>query len=137
MRQHDLVRLDTINNQKHWIGITNSPCKVTVSIFPASDIEMDELAKGKASICNFLPELKEKIFTAANCAWPGIEPKAATSLGSDYWEMYNTNRDNLFYMSLNRNEMNIDGYLEWGQAKYDFSKRKMQSFMFVLERLCD
>lgn len=68
--------------------------------------------------------------------WPGIEPKEATSYASDYDEYYDKKLDNNGSLKLNFNEsiLRVSQVAYYESRVYKFNKRKMQSFLFDLEK---
>ena len=115
-----------------FIKIASRPHKVTISIYPISKITSELYADATASIADKADEYFKAVKDGADNAWPGIKPKVADSLAADYDEMYDDKRDVNYELGGLRSIVQICGYPEDYQAKYDFNKRRMQSYLFDL-----
>lgn len=80
-------------------------------------------------------ELFNYIKMIANEAWTNLSPKEANSLGSDYYEYYDKDFDTNGYLRIRENTIYIDRPTLDGHKLYQFSKKKMESFIFDFEKL--
>ncbi|MER2061459.1 MAG: hypothetical protein ABS894_00860 [Aerococcus urinaeequi] len=67
--------------------------------------------------------------------WPGFFPKIANSSSSDYDEYYDKELDNNGYMEIRKNRLDIARPSPESTRLYVFTKAKMQSFLFDLDRM--
>lgn len=71
----------------------------------------------------------------ATKVWKSFAPKEADSFGADYWEFYDKATDNNGYLRISN-----DGVIVFGSPSvettllYQFNKRRMESFIYDLER---
>ena len=114
--------------------------------------EVEFYAKGKSIIVDLKDFDGEKIpetntvyitedfvssFKALACSvWKDLNPKEATSYGSDYWEYYDRELDNNGYLSIKNGEMEFElpAYHLGNIRCYKFNKAKVQSFIYDLEK---
>ena len=79
-------------------------------------------------LLKFLKEQAEKV-------WKSFTPRTADSFGADYWEFYDKATDNNGYLRISN-----DGVIVFGSPSvettllYQFNKRRMESFIYDLER---
>ncbi|PAD46690.1 hypothetical protein [Shouchella clausii] len=78
---------------------------------------------------------REFIKEAAEHAWGNLKPKEASSLGADYYEYYDKELDNNGYLSIKGKEIHFERPQKDHRRVYKFNKRKMESFLFDLEKL--
>lgn len=67
-------------------------------------------------------------------AWPSIVPREADSMGSDYYEYYDRELDNNGYLRILTNGLYLERPDNDYQRLYKFNKKKMESFLFDLEK---
>lgn len=79
-------------------------------------------------------ELTAYLEAAANDAWKNLVPKEADSEGADYYEYYDKEHDNNGYLSLHPNSLHLERPVLEDTRLYQFNKRKMESFLFDLQK---
>lgn len=79
-------------------------------------------------------ELIKYIGTVSNEIWKDFTPKEANSIGSDYFEYYDRKYDNNGYLSIWENLFRIERPCIECPYMYKFNKRRMESFMYDLNR---
>lgn len=89
---------------------------------------------------DFSPEVYKSfvlyLFEQAKLSWPGIYPKECDSLGSDYYEYHDSKLDNNGYLTLFSSvpSISLSRPDVLSLKLYQFNKRKMQSFLFDLNK---
>lgn len=79
-------------------------------------------------------ELIKYIESISNEIWKDFTPKEANSISSDYEEYYDRKYDNNGYLSIGENFFRIERpYIECPYM-YKFNKRRMESFMYDLNK---
>lgn len=74
---------------------------------------------------------------AAYRSWAGLEPKEATSVGSDYDEYYDKEFDNNGYLSIgSKGSYRLNMSRPWKESNrfYKFNKSKMAAFIYDLKK---
>lgn len=80
-------------------------------------------------------EIKKYLLEISKGIWKDFEPKEANSMSSDYWEYYDKKYDNNGYLSVDSSgAMTIEKPSTLAPYFYKFNKRRMESFMFDLEK---
>ncbi|WP_368900723.1 hypothetical protein [Oceanobacillus oncorhynchi] len=80
-------------------------------------------------------ELASYIKEIANESWTNVIPKEAHSMGTDYDEYYDRRYDDNGSLSINENGLLIFAPYWSVDTLYQFSKPKIQSFIYDLEKL--
>ncbi|APR02872.1 hypothetical protein CLQ_13283 (plasmid) [Clostridium botulinum Af84] len=78
-------------------------------------------------------ELLKYIESVAYKTWNNLNPKEATSLGSDYAEYYDSKLDNNGYLVVKGNFLLIERPSLDSKKLYQFNKKKMESFIYDLK----
>lgn len=80
-------------------------------------------------------DVLKTIVEAAQHAWSTLNPRDATSEGSDYWEYYDRELDNNGYFTLGRNDsLRIERPTRDHKRMYKFNKRKMETLLFDIQQ---
>lgn len=79
-------------------------------------------------ILHYLKEQATKV-------WKSFRPKEADSFGADYWEFYDKNTDNNGYLEVSKEALVFQSPSDETTLLYQFNKRKMESFIYDMERL--
>ncbi len=80
-------------------------------------------------------DLLAYIETAANESWTGLVPKVANSVSSDYDEYYDKEFDNNGGLRIKGYGLVIERPTLESNRLYQFSKRKMESFIYDIKKL--
>lgn len=72
--------------------------------------------------------------TIANESWRNIIPREATSISSDYTEYYDNEFDNNGYLGIRENGLQIERPSNSSNKLYQFNKRRIESFLYDLEK---
>ncbi|MBO0961997.1 hypothetical protein J1P26_20025 [Neobacillus sp. MM2021_6] len=70
----------------------------------------------------------------AKVSWKNIVPKEEQSEASDYWEYYDKELDNNGYLTLGTGHLSIRRPCSENKRIYQFNKRKMESFLYDLQK---
>ncbi|CAM3000813.1 hypothetical protein HAHI6034_11005 [Hathewaya histolytica] len=79
--------------------------------------------------------LFEYLEEVSNKSWSNINPKEADSLGADYEEYYDRQFDNNGYLSIRKNQLQIERPVLESNKLYQFNKRKMESFLYDFRKV--
>ncbi|MFL0584693.1 hypothetical protein ACH0B6_19160 [Solibacillus silvestris] len=79
-------------------------------------------------------DFTEYMEQVANTVWKNFVPKDATSEASDYWEYYDKEYDNNGYLIVKGNSIKVEAPHYSAGRIYQFSKSKLQSFIFDLKK---
>jgi len=90
-----------------------------------------ERTYNNVGICHIAGALEEVILDV----WPGLEPKAATSLASDCTEYYDKELDNNGYLTLCGNRFGIDAPTKDHERAFVLNKRKAQDLLFDIANI--
>lgn len=78
------------------------------------------------------------LLNEGNSIWKDFTPKEVNSLGSDYYDYYDKKYDNNGYLSIDGNKaINITACWNAESRLYQFTKAKLQSFVYDLLNLLD
>ena len=82
-------------------------------------------------------ELHDYLSEIAHQSWKDFIPKEAHSMQSDYYEYYDSELDNNGYLRLSYGRVSIERPSDEHNRLYKFNKKKMQSFLFDLNKIVE
>lgn len=103
------------------LELTNKKYNTYEFDFYFTDLEMNNLLK-------YIKEVSKE-------AWKDITPKECDSLKSDYWEYYDPKSDANAYLNLQGNRLMVERLELESKELYKFNKRRMQSFLYDIEKI--
>lgn len=122
-----------ISTDKMWIQVISKKSTVLVKIHEKDSLdEKNSLTVISGDMFDYF---KEFIKEAAEDAWGNLKPKEASSMGANYYEYYDKELDNKGYLSIKGKEIHFERPQKDHRRVYKFNKRKMESFLFDLEKL--
>lgn len=112
--------------------------KVLMIRFNRSNVELHSELEGDFEFSkNEFDEIKQSIIDGANNIWKNLKPRVADSFSSDYDEWYDKEVDNEASLVIKPKMYTIDVSAPFGRKStrlYRFNKRKMESFIFDLNK---
>lgn len=109
-----------VKSEKSKVIFENNSGKKYTKIFLFTDCEFKEFI--------------EYIQFVSNQVWKNIIPKEAQSEASDYYEYYDKELDNNGYLMIGENNLSIERPSLESNRMYQFNKRKMESFLYDLQK---
>lgn len=79
-------------------------------------------------------EFHDRLASVAKSVWPTLSPREANTEASDYYEYYDRELDNNGYLVLKSDGLRIESPFAGHERLYQFNKRKMESFLFDLNK---